>query len=178
MRHSAKLSWLAPSEYHDNVLVPRFGWHHPNTDKPVVGAREVDDLLIFNIAYDPSIFSTERHRVDLWGCYLLLFYTGARAAELVEGEKKEPDSTKKLFHKKAVTLPDDDADDEPLPSDVFSKRVRDLLEQEPVQRGRSRSLCYEDILLMIARHPVTGRYLPAMAIRFAHHKGADNRPKP
>ena len=145
-----------------------------------MGAREVDDLLVFNIAYDTGIFNAERHRIDLWGCYLLLFYTGARAAELVESEKNEPDSTKKLFHRKAVMLPGDDADNEsPAPApDAFSKRVGELLEQEPAQRGRSKSLCYEDILLMIARHPVTGRYLPAMAIRFTHHKGADNRPKP
>jgi hypothetical protein len=97
---------------------------------------------------------------------------------LVESEKKEPANTKKLFHNKAIMYPDADADDQPPPPDAFSKRVSELLEQEPVQRGRSKSLCYEDILLMIARHPVTGRYLPAMAIRFTHHKGADNRPKP
>lgn len=138
----------------------------------------MDDLLIFNIAYYNGIFSTERHRVDLWGCYLLLFYTGARPAELVESEKKEPDNTKKLFQRKVVTLPDDNADDEPPAPDVLSKRVSELLEQEPAQRGRSRSLCYEDISLMIARHPIAGRYLPAMAIRFTHHKGADSRPKP
>ena len=35
---------------------------------------------------DTGIFSGERHRVDLWGCYLTLFYTGARAAELVVSE--------------------------------------------------------------------------------------------
>lgn len=169
---------LTRLQYHDQVLVPRFGWRPPDPDKPVVGAREVDDLLVFNIAYDTSIASTERHRINRWGCYLFLYYTGARAAELVESEKKEPDNAKKLFHQKAVTLPDDGAEDEAPAPDAFSKRVSELLEQEPAQRGRSKSLCYEDILLMIALHPVSGRYLPAMAIRFTHHKGADNRPKP
>lgn len=135
------------------------------------------DLLIFNIAYDTGIFSSERHRIDLWACYLLLFYTGARAAELVEKERKKPDDMKELFRRKAVTFPDDD-DDEPPAPDAFSKRVSELLLREPAERGRSKALCYEDILLMIARHPVTGRYLPAMAIKFIHHKGADNRPKP
>lgn len=96
----------------------------------------------------------------------------------MESEKKEPENTKKLFHSKAVMHPDTDADNEPPPPDAFSKRVSELLEQEPVQRGRSKSLCYEDILLMIARHPVTGCYLPAMAIRFTYYKGVDNRPKP
>jgi hypothetical protein len=143
-----------------------------------VGVREVSDLLIYNLAYDTSIFNTERHRIDLWGCYIFMYYTGVRSAELVESEKEEPENTKKLFHRKAVMHPDTDADNEPPPPDAFSERVSKLLEQEPTQHGRSKSLCYEDICLMIVRHPVTGRYLPAMAIRFTHHKGSDNRPKP
>ena len=111
--------------------------------------------VLFLWVYDTSIFSAERHRIDLWGCYLLLFYTGARSAELVESEKNEPDNMKKLFHRKAVMLPGDDADNEPpAPApDAFSKRVGELLEQEPAQRGRSKSLCYEDILLMITAIP-------------------------
>jgi hypothetical protein len=43
---------------------------------------------------------------------------------------------------------------------------------------RPKALCYEDIQMMIVRHPTTGRCMPAMAIKFVHHKGADNKPKP
>lgn len=32
--------------------------------------------------------------------------------------------------------------------------------------------------MMIVRHPTTGRCMPAMAIKFIHHEGAANRPKP
>lgn len=49
----------------------------------------------------------------------------------MESEKKEPDNMKKLFYRKAVTLPDNDTDDEPPALDAFSKRVGELLEQEP-----------------------------------------------
>ncbi|KAG8417153.1 hypothetical protein J3459_012604 [Metarhizium acridum] len=31
-------------------------------------------------------------------------------------------------------------------------------------------------MMMIVRHPVTRRCIPAMAIKFIHHKGADNKP--
>jgi hypothetical protein len=54
----------------------------------------------------------------------------------------------------------------------------DLLCQETLGRGRPKALCYEDILLMVVRHPETGRDVLAMAVKFIHHKGADNRPKP
>ncbi|RKK27311.1 hypothetical protein BFJ66_g16710 [Fusarium oxysporum f. sp. cepae] len=45
-------------------------------------------------------------------------------------------------------------------------------------KGVLRALCYEDIQMMIVRRPATGRCMLAMAIKFVHHKGADNKPKP
>lgn len=33
-------------------------------------------------------------------------------------------------------------------------------------------------MMMIVRHPATGRCIPAMAIKLIHHKGADNKPRP
>ena len=53
-----------------------------------------------------------------------------------------------------------------------------MISQECESRGRPKALCYEDILLMVVRHPETGEDGLAMSIRFAHHKGADNKPKP
>ncbi|KAI0111480.1 hypothetical protein F4814DRAFT_356437 [Daldinia grandis] len=52
-----------------------------------------------------------------------------------------------------------------------------LLLRETIGRDRPKALCYEDILMMIVRHPVTGRAIPAMSIKFVHHKGRDNKPK-
>lgn len=141
-------------------------------------------ILVFNIAYDTSIFPGERHRVQLIGCYQILCYTGARPAEIVDGERKKPKdgSTEILFRRKAVqsTSSDDgegDGEGQVL-LDKHSKLLEDLLSQETVGRGRPKALCYEDILMMIVRHPVTGRCMPAMAIKFIHHKGADNKPRP
>jgi hypothetical protein len=53
-----------------------------------------------------------------------------------------------------------------------------ILSRETVGRGRPKALCYEDILLMVMRHPETGEDVLAMSIKFMHHKGADNKPKP
>ena len=53
-----------------------------------------------------------------------------------------------------------------------------MISQEYKDRGRPKALCYEDIQLMVVRHPKTGEEELAMAIRLAHHKGLDNKPKP
>ena len=135
-------------------------------------------LLTFNFAYDTNIFPRERHRIHLHGLYQLLCYTGVRPAELVEAQRKEPKdgSIQVLFDSKVVESADGDEDDK-APDEV-SEKIRQLLLQEPIKRGRPKALCYEDIFMMIVRHPVTKRPIPAMAIKFIHHKGADNKPRP
>ncbi|RYP22820.1 hypothetical protein DL767_008966 [Monosporascus sp. MG133] len=45
-------------------------------------------------------------------------------------------------------------------------------------RGRPKALCYENILLIVVRHPETGQDVLAISIKFIYHKGADNKPKP
>lgn len=62
--------------------------------------------------------------------------------------------------------------------DEQSIGLNKLLLQKTIKRGRPKALCYKDILLMIVRHPATGKPILAMAIKFIHHKGADNKPKP
>ena len=163
------------------MLIPRFGLRAPNIDgKPVVSAAELRVILIFNIAYDTRVFPCERQRAHLWACYLLLVYTGARPAELVDSEKKKPKdgSAKQLFNWKAVMLSNDGDEDDELPPDEVSQKLDNLLLQETEGRGRPKALCYEDILMMMVRHPETGQTIPAMAIKFVHHKGSDRKPKP
>ncbi|KAH7354509.1 FluG domain-containing protein [Plectosphaerella cucumerina] len=177
-------------KYHRQVLIPRFGYRAPNSDpKPVISMADLQIILVFNMAYDTTIFPSERHRIQLAACYKIMSYTGARPAELVDNERRKPDdgSTQKLFGSKVVTLSDtgcpgdededNDNDDDTLP-DEKSRRLDGLLLAETKGRGRPKALCYEDISLMIVRHPSTGQVIPAMAIRFIHHKGADNKPKP
>jgi hypothetical protein len=67
----------------------------------------------------------------------------------------------------------DSAKDE-LPDEV----VEAMLASKTIVRGRPKALYYEDILLMVVRHPVTGDDVLAMAVKFIYHKGADNKPKP
>ncbi|RYO82108.1 hypothetical protein DL764_009661 [Monosporascus ibericus] len=170
------------NKYYKCVLVPRFGHRPPNIDgKPVLNVDNLRVILTFNVAYDTSIFPGERHRIQLASCYQILCYTGARPAELVDGERKKPidGSIEKLFGRKVVqSSSSDDGEDQAPPLDEDSKLLQSLLSQETVGRGRPKALCYEDIQMMIVRHPVTGRCIPAMAIKFIHHKGADNKPKP
>lgn len=56
--------------------------------------------------------------------------------------------------------------------------VEAMLAGETLGRGRPKALYYEDILLMVVRHLVTDNDVFAMAVKFIHHKGADNKPKP
>ncbi|KAM5353462.1 hypothetical protein ACJ41O_000112 [Fusarium nematophilum] len=169
-------------KYYRRVCIPRFGHRAPNTDgKPVLNVDNLRVILTFNIGFDTSIFPGERHRINLAGCYQLLCYTGARPAELVDGERKKPKdgSLEELFGHKVVRSCSSEDGEDPAPlTDENSKLVESLLTQETVGRGRPKALCYEDILMMIVRHPVTGRCIPAMAIKFIHHKGADNKPRP
>ncbi|KAI8658992.1 hypothetical protein NCS55_01178000 [Fusarium keratoplasticum] len=169
-------------KYYRKILVPRFGHRAPNIDgKPVLNVDNLNVILTFNIAYDTSIFPGERHRISLAGCYQLLCYTGARPAELVDGERRKPKdgSIQELFGQNAVqSSSSGSGEEQDAPADQRSELIRGLLSQENVGRGRPKALCYEDIMMMIVRHLVTGRCMPAMAIKFIHHKGADNRPKP
>ncbi|ROT35415.1 hypothetical protein SODALDRAFT_353116 [Sodiomyces alkalinus F11] len=181
-------------KYHRQVLIPRFDLRAPNIDgKPVVSAPDLQVLLAFNIAYDTKIFPSERHRIQLACCYKMMSYTGARPAELVHNERAKPKNKvfKTLFGSKIVSLDatdhgkiedeaGDDTDDESKTDDAAAecRRLDELLSSETKGRGRPKALCYEDIRLMIVRHPVTGKAIPAMAIKFVHHKGSDNKPKP
>lgn len=163
------------------MLVPHFGLRPPNVDgKPVLNVDSLRVILSFNIAYDSATFELERHRLHLHACYQLLCYTGARPAELVHAERRLPKgaSAEKLFASKAVRPideGDDSSDDKP---NATSNKLEDLLLDEVKQRGRSKALCYEDIMMMLVRHPDTNKAMPVMAIRFTHHKGADRKPKP
>ena len=186
LHHVQEALTETPGQYHHHVLTPQFGLHAPNIDaKPVVSAAGLEVLLVFNMAYDESIFPSERHRIQLPCCYKIMCYTGARPGELVDNERQKPKdgSAQKLFGSKVVSSPnancgaDEDEDNDVAPDEV-SRRLDELLSAEPKSRGRPKALCYEDIHLMIVRHPRTGRAVPAMAIKFIHHKGADNRPKP
>jgi hypothetical protein len=103
----------------------------------------------------------------------------------VDGERKKPKdgSAEQLFGRKVVEAPPStDSSEKNLQQestpDQDSQLLESLLSQETVGRGRPKALCYEDIMMMIVRHPVTGRCIPAMAIKFIHHKGADNKPRP
>ena len=71
----------------------------------------------------------------------------------------------------------DDDDDEEKSPDKEAKIVDEMLPTETLGRGRPKALCYEDNLLMVVRHPVTGDNVHVMAVKFIHHKGADNKPK-
>lgn len=148
----------------------------------MVDSNYVLALLTFNIAYDDAIFPLERHRINLAGIYLGLAYTGARPAEFVDGEKKKPkDGTyEELFGIKGLIADRDGLGDKEgdAPPDEHSRLLEDMLTQETESRGRPKALCYEDILLMVVRHPQTGKDELAMAIKFIYHKGSDNKPKP
>uniref|UniRef100_A0A8H7K910 Uncharacterized protein n=1 Tax=Bionectria ochroleuca TaxID=29856 RepID=A0A8H7K910_BIOOC len=101
-------------KYYRQVLAPRFGHRAPNIDgKPVLNVDNLRVILTFNIVYDTSIFPGERHRIHLAACYQLLCYTGARPAELVDGERKKPKdgSIEKLFGSQFVQSLSSDVDD-------------------------------------------------------------------
>ncbi|RYP48545.1 hypothetical protein DL768_005584 [Monosporascus sp. mg162] len=138
-------------KWHDATLVPLFDLQAPNSGgKDVADAGALLALQTFNIAFDTSIFFWESPKD---GCWEELF--GREAIEGSFGGKGEGGAL-----------------------DDVSRVLEEILSQETVGRGRSKCLCYEDILLMVVRYPETGEDVLAMLIKFIHHKGADNKPKP
>ncbi|EXK77128.1 hypothetical protein FOQG_18153 [Fusarium oxysporum f. sp. raphani 54005] len=121
-------------KYYRSVLVPRFGHRPPNIDgKPVLNVDNLRVILTFNIAYDTTIFPGERHRINLAGCYQLLCYTGARPAELVDGERQKPKdgSIQELFGQNAVqSSASASSEEQEAPADEQSKVLNGLLCQE------------------------------------------------
>jgi hypothetical protein len=73
---------------------------------------------------------------------------------------------------------DDEEYEDDKAQDEDSKLLEDMLSQKTTGRRRPKALCYEDIMLMVMRHPETGEDVLAMAAKLIHHKGADNKPKP
>ncbi|EFY85694.1 FluG domain-containing protein [Metarhizium acridum CQMa 102] len=128
--------------------------------------------------YDDSIFPSERHRIQLLGCYLLLAFTGARPGEIVDNEKKKPKdgSWQDIYGRK--TAGTEDSDDGNKDTDNADRLLEEMLSQETEHSGRPKALYYEDIFLSIVRHPETGKDVPTMSIKFIHHKGEDRKPKP
>jgi hypothetical protein len=168
----------SPSKWHDVVLIPRFNLQAPNSGgKDVADSGDLLALQTFNIAYDTGNFPRERHRIQLSGCYLTLAYTGARPAEVVDNERKncKDGCLEELFGPKAIG--GSSGDEEDVTVDDNSKLLEELLSQETVGRGRPKALCYEDIMLMVVRHPETGEDIHTMSIKFHTPQGGRQQTK-
>jgi hypothetical protein len=163
------------------MIARHHGLRKPNmgaNGKPIMGTNGLYSLLAFNIGYDTKTFPAEGHRVQLAGCWILLACTGARPAEIVDSERKPPKdgSHEELWSHKLVE--DANEGDNNITDDNESRVLEKILCRETVGRGRPKALCYEDIKLMVVRHPETRQHVFCMAIKFIHHKGADKKPKP
>jgi len=95
--------------------------------------------------------------MDLWGIYLLKGYTGGRAAEFVDNERKPPKdgSLEELFGSTWARHEDSDnenSEDKEAPKKKW-RLLEDMLSQAIRKRDRSKALCYGDILLAVVRHP-------------------------
>ena len=112
------------------------------------------------------MFPNERQRLQVPAVYLLCAGTGARPGEFVDASVTLKGKRKRI-------------------SDMWGPNPWDNPDNFDFQGGnherehgkRSKALCYEDVRIFLVR--VEGkRPALAMDVRLAHHKGADNRPKP
>ncbi|RYO87789.1 hypothetical protein DL766_004613 [Monosporascus sp. MC13-8B] len=182
----ADTEFLQP-DYADKTKINISGilrkWRRYNLQPPCTRGKDVassDTLLVlltFNIKYDTGIFRSEKHRIYLPGCYLGLAFTGARPAEFVDGERKsgKDGCLEELFPQHA---PRSTPSDEDEATDENPRLLAEMILQECESCGRPKALCYEDMQLMVVRHPETGEDVLAMSIRLAHHKGENNKPQP
>jgi hypothetical protein len=168
------------SQFYKTYLIPQFCLEQPTLQaKDITNSGDLLTLLSFNYAYNQHIFPSKCQRLDLTVCYLILAYTRCWPAKIVDGEKPLPTNNvcwDQLFASQAtlplrVLLKD-------APPNTQSKKIVRLLELETWSCGRPKALCYEDIQLMVVHLPDSGKDILTMSIKFAHHKGSDNRPKP
>ena len=171
---------IACPQYHDVILVPFYELRPPNADgKEVVGLRAALILLVFNIARDTRALPNERRRTQNSGLQLLFGYTGGRAGEFVNNERKRPREASQIFGPAAfrhICQPDDDEEDEDQSRE--SHLFNQVVAASNRQRGRPKALCYEDILLTVVRDPGTGKDVHVLAVKLIHHKGEDRNPRP
>jgi len=128
-------------------LIHAFNLQAPNVDgKTVTDSSDLLALLSFNIAYGFRVFPSERQRLNLAACYLVLAYTWCQPAEVVDGDKsmRLDGSSEELFGSQAI-LPLFQEPPEDSPPDAYAKELTKLLERETTYRGRPKALCYEDI---------------------------------
>jgi Protein of unknown function (DUF3435) len=136
------------------------------TPKPVLSRDDLLTILIYHWTQDTAVYPDERQRVQVPTAILLEIYTGARPAELVDGELSEAMQTKlRNWNLRG---------DEPVDwEQEFG--FAPMAEAEK----RCKALCYEDITLMLVRDPDRGgRTTLAAEVLLSHHKGMDNKPKP
>lgn len=95
----------------------------------------------------------------------------------MDGERKsgKDGCLEELFPRYAAT--GSTSSNEDKAPDKHSRLLEEMISQEYEGRIRPKALCYEDILLIVVRYPETGEDGLAMSIKFAHHKGADNKLK-
>jgi len=100
-------------------------------DPPTLRIKTV--TTTWPVAYHYRIFPSERQRLDVAACYLVLAYTGYRPAEVVDGEKSVPtDGNYERLSGSDDSLP---LQDKPL--DAHSMMITKLLEYETGSRPRS-----------------------------------------
>lgn len=140
----------------------------------MVGSSDLLALLSFNIAYDSKVFPLEPHRIGLNGCYLFLAYTGARPAEVIDNDAQiKPEEWKSVIRQSTATRGDDEEwEADYTAQDEHSKDFERLLDQEPIERGRPKALCYEGVTITLFRDSRTSKDTLSMAIKLIHHKGA------
>lgn len=170
--------------YDRPIWIPRFGHRLPTIDgKPFLNSDRLREILHYIWAYDTTVLPRETLRLQLAGSYQVSCYTGAQPADLVDNkeEKIRDGPIKTLSGNTAVhsATPGRGQDDPSGALDPDRNVLDDFFLQEPAEHGQPKALCYEDIQMMIMRHPDTKRCIPAMTMKLTnHHRGGNNKAGP
>jgi hypothetical protein len=127
----------------------------------------VDDLFLIQHHHwvmDTSIFPDERQRLQLALLILLGAYTATRPAALVY---KKRDKKKLREHYIGWESNVSDDEDESNTDDSMDLDFEDI-----------KTLCYEDITLILLPNPKGKRDILAMEVTLKYHKGHKRNPNP
>jgi len=145
-------------DYIDGYLTIKYNLDTGVREKPVMDVDDVFLVLHHHWVLDTSVFPDERQRLQLAFLLLLSAYTATRPAALVY---KATNRTKQREHYLGWE------DDGPGDHDEMDLDWEDI-----------KTLCYEDVTLVMLPNPEAKRDLLAMEITLKYTKGYQKKPNP
>lgn len=157
-------------QYINGYLTMTYGLDLSMREKTVINVDDVYIALHHHWILDVSIFPDGRQRLQLAFLVLVCAYTASRPGALVYVERN-------IKVKKSTSLTPDDSSDEMGKMDADEMDVDDDPTGPEEHVEALKTLCYEDVTLVLLPNPAGIRDILAMEVNLQYTKGHHRKPK-